>query len=556
MKQQNSVLGAFLSVVQPSVVYGANIGMDSFLKALLKHSSFDEIHIFFDAISLINSQQSLSELLKSREEFSKLKLKNLLDLSRDLQDGNYVAFYQGNPFIGNLSYLRSEFSGFNFPVTGTAHTISYHFVLVDLFLTFASRIQPFDSIVCTSRAQKKALAELFLIASENLKSSLGVEPSYGGRLDIIPFGVDSVLYHPRDKEDLRNQLELPKEKLIILWVGRFSAYDKVDLCPLLLVFKEILEKEADVVLLLAGDDKHKYAGKVKVFADELGIADKIIIMTDPPLKLVPLLYSACDIFLAPSDNLQETFGLVVIEAMASGLPVVVSDFDGYRELVIHNETGFVVPTYWAKCDQMINSAAPLSSWLLSHLYLSQSICVDFTKMREYVLVLVENPELRRKMGEAGRKRVLENYDWHIIIKQYEELWRELSQEAKGVEQIQSGALFKPQYFRAFKHYTTSLLDEESEINLSERGKDLLGEKAKPVDFYAEMGVLLNPGVMEGVIVTLGEGGWMKVGNVVRKMEEVYGIASEMAIYQIMWMMKYGVLEAKTGNLSNHVDIES
>src|SRR6516164_5936950 len=55
-------------------------------------------------------------------------------------------------------------------------------------------------------------------------------------------------------------------------------------------------------------------------------------------------WHAADIFASLSDSIQETFGLVIVEAMASGLPVVASDWDGYRDLVADGETGFLVPT--------------------------------------------------------------------------------------------------------------------------------------------------------------------------------------------------------------------
>ena len=56
-----------------------------------------------------------------------------------------------------------------------------------------------------------------------------------------------------------------------------------------------------------------------------------------------LALAAADLFCSPSDNLQETFGLSVLEAMASSLPVVASDWDGYRDLVVHGRTGWLVP---------------------------------------------------------------------------------------------------------------------------------------------------------------------------------------------------------------------
>src|SRR6516164_998135 len=55
-------------------------------------------------------------------------------------------------------------------------------------------------------------------------------------------------------------------------------------------------------------------------------------------------WHAADIFASLSDNIQETFGLVIVEAMASGLPIVASDWDGYRDLVTDGESGYLVPS--------------------------------------------------------------------------------------------------------------------------------------------------------------------------------------------------------------------
>jgi hypothetical protein len=259
-----------------------------------------------------------------------------------------------------------------------------------------------------------------------------------------------------------------------------------------------------------------------------------------------LLFSASDIFVAPSDSVQETFGLVVVEAMASGLPVVASDWNGYRDLVIHGETGFRVPTYWAKCDSAICSTASISSWLIDHLYLGQSICVDLGMMERYLLALIENPDLRAKMGERGREHVVANYDWRVVVGRYEELWRDLKREAEGSERgIGMGPLFEPQYFRTFRHYPTEILDETSEIRLTEEGKKLISGESKTFEFYAEMKALLDPEAMEEIAARISEAdGWVKVGEISKEIEGTYGIPSEMAIYQMMWMMKYGILEPR------------
>ena len=100
------------------------------------------------------------------------------------------------------------------------------------------------------------------------------------------------------------------------------------------------KKDANVVKV----DPEEFAVEVK--KDEKAAAarykGKTIEMTAPVAGVNR--NASGDVFLSLPDNIQETFGLVVVEAMASGLPVLGSDWDGYRDLVVHGETGFLVPT--------------------------------------------------------------------------------------------------------------------------------------------------------------------------------------------------------------------
>lgn len=73
----------------------------------------------------------------------------------------------------------------------------------------------------------------------------------------------------------------------------------------------------------------------------MGVPLHILPNPSPEERLA--VYSAADIFVSPSDNMQETFGLTLLEAGAAELPAVVSDWDGYRDIIVHDETGFLVP---------------------------------------------------------------------------------------------------------------------------------------------------------------------------------------------------------------------
>ena len=127
-----------------------------------------------------------------------------------------------------------------------------------------------------------------------------------------------------------------------------------------------------------------------------------------------LVWHAADLFVSPSDNIQETFGLAVLEAMASGLPVVASDWDGYRDLVVDGETGFLVPTAMVEGATAGATARLLTGELTYDHFLaecSQATVVDVPAMGAAVARLVGDESLRRRMGEAGRRRAREHFAW-------------------------------------------------------------------------------------------------------------------------------------------------
>ena len=125
-------------------------------------------------------------------------------------------------------------------------------------------------------------------------------------------------------------------------------------------------------------------------AKDLGISDRIIFagVTDE----VEAYYLASDLFVMPSR--MDTFGLVVLEAMAAGLPVVISANVGASDLVTHGSSGFILPQ------------TPTAQ--------------DMTAF----LIRLMNPELRRSMGKAARQ-IAENHDWDKVAGKMAGIYRTL-----------------------------------------------------------------------------------------------------------------------------------
>jgi hypothetical protein len=146
-----------------------------------------------------------------------------------------------------------------------------------------------------------------------------------------------------------------------------------------------------------------------------------------------LALAAADIFCSPADNLQETFGLSILEAMASGLPVIASDWNGYRDLVQQGHTGWLVPCR----DLLKNQSKPSAIDQQFALGLkdydstvglhSLGVVLDHQALEVALSDLLESPERCQAMGDAGAARIQTRFRWDHVCKQYRELWKELNQ---------------------------------------------------------------------------------------------------------------------------------
>ena len=435
------------------MLYGAWVAAVSFYRALLQFGAFEEYHFFAHPQDIPSIRQKLAQLSFSSDRVRIIE-KNLIPTY--LSKVPYSLFFTAGPTLTRLAYIRRQFAPRPFPLCGIAYTMSYPEMMEETFLAnMMSDVFPCDSIICTSRDQRLAIRKIYQNVRNSLQREKGLSLRYEGRLDRLPLGIQAADYGKLEKDEARSQMGVSQDRIVILYFGRFSIFDKMDLSPILLACKDILQESKNVTLFFAGNDAHeRYSKHVEKIAQELGIHSDVQFFVNPSVREKENLYAASDIFVSPSDNIQETFGLTILEAMASGLPVVAADWDGYKDLVVHEKTGFRIPTYWADCNRDIaDSSRTIQSWERDHLALSQSVCVDVGHMRRVLSLLVKNKNLRLKLGHNGRKRVREKYDWPVLIPQYEKLWKALfalSQKRKPVRR--KTKLFVPEYFRFFSHF--------------------------------------------------------------------------------------------------------
>jgi D-inositol-3-phosphate glycosyltransferase len=445
-------------------------------------------------------------------------------------------------------YIRSRFARRLIPATCSQHGISS---AIDLQFSFihllTAETYPCDAIICLTESSRRALANRV----EDLADSYGRAWERPGRplprLELIPWGVDTERFAPREREAARYELELPLDRPIVLCIGRVRIVDKMDWTPMLLAFEQVKRRmNPSPYFVLAGSSLQPDRDRVVAHAAQLGLGDDIRTFFNAPPACLASLYAACDVFVSPVDSPSESFGLTVVEAMASGRAVVASDWDGYRELIVHGETGYTVRTDWADCLGQLNQVAPILSLNQDHLHVGQSVSVDVGQLTAYLMRLIQNRELRERMGSAGRKRVLEQYAWPRIIRQWEALWTELSAIARSfsLSEVDRFDYLQPNYFRHFAHYASRIIDDSVPVELTARGK---GRSAEQVIEFLHPWTrgFLDPRFLQATLAALRSTAWLHVGlpvgKLVKIMRRTHGLERDDTLLHIMWLAKYDLV---------------
>jgi 1,2-diacylglycerol 3-alpha-glucosyltransferase len=174
-----------------------------------------------------------------------------------------------------------------------------------------------------------------IIPSESMKDFLVKEYGLEERYTVVPTGTNLEPYLDADGKSLRQEKGWQDETILIS-VGRLAAEKNWE--TLLQAFAKVYSEHPDVRLILIGDGPARES--LQTLATELGIAERVTFTGSLPFEEVPAYLKAADVFSFAS--ITETQGLVTIEAMAAGLPVVSVDGSGTRDIVEHGKQGFLV----------------------------------------------------------------------------------------------------------------------------------------------------------------------------------------------------------------------
>jgi glycosyltransferase involved in cell wall biosynthesis len=319
-----------------------------------------------------------------------------------------------------------------------------------------------DSLFCSSRAAKQVI--------DNFFADVAAEPPIA--CPIVPLGVDTASLPTRDRACARKKHNIAASAKVVLYCGRFSSTSKADLWILLHACADLAVDYPNLLMILAGDDRQYHLREMLTGAAQtLGCASHLMVYPDIPESMKWELLAAADVFVSPSDHIQETFGISLIEAMAAAVPVIASDWDGYRDIVVHGETGFLIPTRWMPLGDDIDLIAA-HDYKRRNTVLARNTIIDRCALEARVRLLFDNPVLAQEMGRAGKARAAAHYDWSVVVPAYESVWRDASMAVRALRRGPrfpgaGGGRYRVQ--SVFRHYPSATVDQSAAAHVSPAG---------------------------------------------------------------------------------------
>ena len=529
---------------------GKPIANRDFLLALLNHGTFDAYRFYYlDQADRDATRNALANLL-SHEALQRLSFETQSALPDDIAKNPPDVFHQGDftfhaPYLGE--YRQTLAPERRFAISGITHSmdaVNIHGRLLQILL---SGPKSYDAIVCTSRSGRRVLSAAFSHIRARFQARFGAELPKPPRLIEIPLGLSSEFTERPARGACRAALAISPDALVMLSLGRFSVRRKADLSPFLEAFEFMLRNKTlpeNVLLILAGSGAPEDIALVESIVGHLGITENVRIETNFDLARKRQLYGASDFFVSLADNHQETFGLTLIEAMAHGLPVIASDFDGYRDIIAEGETGFGIPTYGSAESEPWQSLAGLLDPSMLGFLRSQKIAVDLTKLTDALKLLTTREDVRKRMGEAALKHS-KIYHWPAIIPAYESLWRDQA-EYIGVARLteeapQPGhqALLTPEMDAVFGHYPSLMMTDSTIIRRSAYAVQRAEMPFTPV-IYEALKPLMSFRTMQAVLGVLDDEP-MPIGDCIPRVMAATELGRQRVMLCIDFLIKHGYI---------------
>ncbi len=336
-------------------VMGRNVAGASFLEGFVRHAEVDRyVGIGYRESYAPEFRRQIGAIAAGRPELAARPVE--VFTPRDVRQMAAVGtLFIPDPQLTSFATSRRQLDQRGYSLCGVTHTISSLKVMEVLCELLTGPVQSWDALICTSRSVRDAVLRQQEHYADYLSQRLGVRPTSPVQMPVIPLGVDTDRFarlggDAEARASLRRRIGAEDGDTVVLFFGRLAFHAKAHPVPMYLGAQRAARRlgpgHGRIHLVQTGQFPNQvaedgYRGGAQRYCPDVAVH----FLDGSDRALSDASWAAADVFVTLSDNIQESFGITPVEAMAAGLPCLVSDWDGYRDTVVDGETGIRVPTW-------------------------------------------------------------------------------------------------------------------------------------------------------------------------------------------------------------------
>ncbi|MDX2065181.1 MAG: glycosyltransferase family 4 protein [Fimbriimonadaceae bacterium] len=392
----------------PNTISGAVIALDVSLRMLANHPDVETLELYLAPRDMAMSAgfREVAESILEPTNFGRGKLEFLpaLAIPELWADGRERVIHTDDVHLMIRDrHLRDRYAAAAMPIVCDTHCLGHATLTESLRQLCALPSAPGDRILAASTAAQAGFRNT--LAEFDQPDALPVE-AIARSID------DRSLAPPPDGFDVaaaRRAFGLPEQGSIALFLGRMTPSTKGDLAQLIVHFAAAAGP-SDHLALVGYQELPTYGEQLMRVASAEGVADRVHILPTVRSDRKCALYHAADFVVFPADSLNEVFGQVTLEAMACGLPVVGTDWDGLKDTIADGVTGYRVPTYVPPVPIRLEEMAYAFDVQTTMLLMAQTTVIDGAVMADRMRRLFRDAALRQQMGRAARQAFEAQFD--------------------------------------------------------------------------------------------------------------------------------------------------
>jgi starch synthase len=532
-----------------SEIYGLDVAVNNFLSAYFRHGTQEKFICrpinmeSFDHFKSLATAAGIDAAARCVGLDPRHPKHNLESIS---------CLFRPDPLIADLAWRRQQLQGSGYSSCGLVHTMSGERIARAVGELCVAPTNGADALICPSEAIRDAVQNLWGIYAEYLNYRFGGSFTCPVQTPVIPLGINTDkflrLTVPNKRAAQRQALGAAEDEIVILFLGRLSFATKAHPLALWMAAERAAQQtKRKIRIVMLGYFKPKdMEPHFRNLASDLCKNVRIDFVMNDDKRFPDGLWAGADIFASLSDNIQESFGLTPIEAMAAGLPVIASDWDGYRGGVRDGLDGFLIPTAMPPVPAGMAIAEAYynqENYGVSLMGAAQSTAVDIEQCAKAIHMLADDDAKRRSFGDNGRTRAQHFFEWRHIIKAYEDLWRELAQKRQATAPKpgvphgwQAVHPAYPNPFRMFDSFPSSVLAPENQIGIAMNTDEIAAILKHEMNYFLPE-LLMPKEAMVEVIEAIRKAGTPRIADILA----AFPVTEHDRIWRCLgWMLKHGV----------------